>query len=138
MTAYGVNGNNHFAQFTTTFNGGVDQGFLDTGSNGIFFNFSTTKTSDGNFYAPSCTLSLSATNTGHQRAKPGSSLSRSQMQILCLEAETSVFFNLGGAIPNNEFDWGLPFFLGRNVYIGIENKLSTINSVPVTGPFWAY
>jgi hypothetical protein len=139
VTAYGANGGNHFGSFTTTFNGGVDQGFLDTGSNGIFFNYSTTKTSDGNFYAPSCTLSLSATNTGTSNAP-----NQGAVPFQIADADTlfgsgnNVFFNLGGPIPDNEFDWGLPFFLGRNVYIGIENTLSTINSVPVTGPFWAY
>jgi hypothetical protein len=33
------------------------------------------------------------------------------------------------------FDWGIPFFLGRNVYIGIDGRLSPGLA---TGPFWAY
>jgi len=45
----------------------------------------------------------------------------------------SVFPNLGGPSAGN-FDWGLPFFFGRNVFTAIETR----NTPAGTGPFWAY
>ena len=140
VTPYGVDGLTHFGSFITTFNGLFYQGFLDTGSNGIFVSYAgQPSTNSGGFYTPSCTLSLSTTDSG---ATPPTNMGVVSFQIA--DADTlfasgnNVFFNLGGTIPDNEFDWGLPFFLGRNVYIGIEGKPSTFNSIPVTGPFWAY
>jgi len=44
-----------------------------------------------------------------------------------------VFATLGG--PNSgTFDWGLPFFFGRNVYTAIESRSTPAGA----GPFWAY
>jgi hypothetical protein len=41
----------------------------------------------------------------------------------------------GLAGPNSGmFDWGLPFFYGRNVYTAIEGA----NTPAGAGPYWAY
>ncbi len=46
-----------------------------------------------------------------------------------------VFSNLGGgSIPVAGFDWGLPFYLGRPVAVGFEDRSSSLG----TGPFVAY
>jgi hypothetical protein len=37
-----------------------------------------------------------------------------------------VFADIGG--DNADFDWGLPFHLGRNVCIGIEGNASSLGS----------
>ena len=49
----------------------------------------------------------------------------------------NAFDDLGGptsASKSNYFDWGLPFFYGRNVFTAIEG-MSTPGGA---GPFWAY
>ena len=41
--------------------------------------------------------------------------------------------DMGG---DSTFDWGLPFYIGRNVYVGFENKTTT--QLNAAGPFWAF
>lgn len=137
------------ADFKTTFQSqALNDSFLDTGSNGYFFgtiNGTTLKTSNNitgcnlaqsgqppaYFYCPTSELTESATLTGATNS-----------------ASTTVSFDVGnaqsltgGALsdlagPNttNEpnattsFDWGLPFFFGRSVYIGLEGASSSLGS----------
>jgi hypothetical protein len=40
----------------------------------------------------------------------------------------------GGAVAGAGFDWGLPFFLGRTVYIGIDSRPTQFG----VGPLLAY
>ena len=35
-------------------------------------------------------------------------------------------------------DWGLPFFLGKSVFVGLETVPITLSSGSATGPLWAY
>ena len=135
VTPYGADQSTLY--LATAFDSGSYQGFLDTGSNGIFFNYPTTN--DNGFYTPPCTLSFSATNTGASNApNSGQVLFNIANADALFVTGNNVFSNLGGTMPNDQFDWGLPFFLGRNVYVGIEGQSSTFSSGSVTGPFWAY
>ena len=126
--------------FTTTFNGQsyTDASFLDSGSNAIYFLDSATTgiptCTDLTFlYCPSSTQKLSATNIGANGAMGTVNFSVENGDTLTANQSNSVLPNLGG--PNTgSFDWGLPFFYGRNVFTAIEGK-STPGG---TGPYVAY
>ena len=125
--------------FTTTFNGAVyDQSFIDSGSNGFFFPSSIPPCSDldDDFYCPASTENLSATNAGYAGTPKGTvNFSVANADDLFNDNPTaSVFSQLAGPSTIDSFDWGLPFFYGRNVYTAIDGA-STPGG---TGPYWAY
>jgi uncharacterized protein DUF3443 len=120
--------------FTTTFKStAYPQSFVDTGSNGYFFLDAATTgipvCSDATFfYCPSSTQNLTAT-TGSSTVN----FSVANADNLFKNANNFIFSNLAGPNPNS-FDWGLPFFFGRNVFEAIEGK-STPGG---TGPLIAF
>ncbi len=121
--------------FTTTFNGPSMTSFIDSGSNGYFFpDSSITVCSDNSgFYCPSSTLNLSATNQGVTAGSGTVDFSVANADSLFSNANDSAFGDLGGPAPQ-DFDWGLPFFYGRNVFTAIEGT----NAPGGTAPYWAY
>ncbi|HTS34128.1 MAG TPA: DUF3443 domain-containing protein [Candidatus Solibacter sp.] len=127
-----------FGNFTTTYKGQNYPGsFIDSGSNGYFFLDSATTgipncTNATGFYCPTSTQNLTATNQGTNGASGTVNFSVGNAETLFLNLNDSVFGDLGG--PGQDFDWGLPFFYGRNVFVAIEGK-STPGG---TGPYWAY
>lgn len=121
----------------TNFKGTTYEGFLDSGSNAYFFLDSTTvgmpdcPSPEGGFYCPSSPVNLSATNT----SASGSATSTVNFTIanadqLFNNSADAVFPTLGGSNPST-FDWGLPFFFGRNVYVVYQSPAGN-------GPYWAY
>jgi hypothetical protein len=128
--------------FTTTYNGNSYPGsFVDSGSNGFFFANTTGITActgnESGFYCPSTTENLSATNKGVNGASGTVKFSIANAQTLFANVNDHAFSDLGGPTPTpspNYFDWGFPFFFGRNVYTAIEGK-STPGGA---GPYWAY
>lgn len=120
--------------FTTTFNGGspstLSSSFIDSGSNALFFNDSSLQNSlcgssspANQFYCPSSTVTLSATNQGSNGT---SSTVSFQIANLNNISESNFAINDVGAIAASipglgpYFDWGLPFFYGRTVFTAIE------------------
>ncbi len=123
-------------QFITIFNGRAFASLLDTGSNGIFFPGSDvlpTCASTPAWFCPGSFTSFSATNIGAS----GSPSSPVGFEIGNLEelalSQGKVFDNIGGN-RIGQFIWGLPFYLGRTVYLGIQGKPSALGA----GPYWAY
>jgi uncharacterized protein DUF3443 len=125
--------------FSTTFRGRTySSSFLDTGSNGLFFLTSSTiglppcPKGDEGFSCPASTASYTATNTGANRTSGQVSFSIANAESL-FRTGNNAFDNLGGP-DTGQFDWGLPFFLGRTTFIGIEGR----GTPGGTGPYWAY
>jgi len=130
-TVYTVNDSGNF---TTVYKGQSISSFLDSGSNGYFFSDSSL-TQCGiaqGFYCPASTQNLSATNQGANGASGTVNFSVANAETLFNNGNDFVFGDLAG--PGQDFDWGLPFFYGRDVYVAIEGTTSPGG----TGPFWAY
>jgi hypothetical protein len=127
----------------TLFNGQTLMGVLDSGSNGLFFADSaipncTGSTNAEEFFCPTSTLMLSATNQGEN----GNSV-LTPFQIANENSLNGSFFALddvGGStatitgLSDQFFDFGVPFFYGRTVFTGIEG--TTAGSA--AGPYYAY
>lgn len=125
--------------FFTTFDGSTYGSFIDTGSNGLFFPATLAGTlpdcafPNAAWFCPPVTRSLSAVNTGSLGSPSGTVSFQIGNFDSLMATPNNVFSNIGGGYPGG-FDWGLPFHFGRNVYIGIEKKSSSLG----TGPYWAY
>lgn len=131
------------AFFTTTFNGqSLNSSFIDSGSNAYYFADSSLATCSGNadFYCPASTVALSATNQG-----ANGTMSNVSFQVANLNALSNnnfAFNDVAGTAAtstgtdtlNNDFDFGLPFFFGRNVFIAIDGT----KAGAISGPFYAY
>jgi hypothetical protein len=133
--------------FTTVFNTQMlTQSFLDSGTNGIFFDDTAlTLCSDPNFkgfYCPTGSQSFTATLTGTNNTSITESFTVDNAQTLSTSNPTfSVLPTLAGTFStatssntSNTFDWGLPFFYGRRVATAIENQRTAVG----TGPYVAF
>lgn len=134
--------------FTTLYNGvALNESFIDSGSNGLYFPNSdyppigvnpSPPTGDG-FYGPASLLSQSATmeslpNGVLQASEPISFTIGNVDAVTYNNGNFAVYLPLGAPNPGTAFDWGLPFFFGRNVYVVTENQ--KVNGQ--TGPFNAF
>jgi uncharacterized protein YjdB len=127
---------NRSANFTTTFNGtSLTRSFIDSGSNGLFFPpTSQLPICFSDWFCPSpAPLSLSATNTGAFGSPSGAVSFQIGNTSTLINSFNNVFPDIGGTFSSG-FDWGLPFFFGRSVHVGIDGKGSSLG----TGPYWAY
>jgi hypothetical protein len=125
--------------FTTTLKGvPLVNSFMDSGSNGLYFNdpdaaLSTRCNSAANgFYCPPTAQSFSANiQLVNSSAVVNFSIDNADR---IFQTGNYALNNLGGTFDNTSFDWGLPFFFGRSVYTVIEG-----HSVgALIGPFYAF
>lgn len=122
----------------TTFNGIVYSSFIDTGSNGLFFPagygmLQLCAWPNAGWYCPSSVKNFTAINMGVFGSTSGSVSFQIGNYADLINSPNFVFSNIGGT-EVGDFDWGLPFFFGKKVFMGLEGTSSILG----TGPYWAY
>jgi hypothetical protein len=129
------------ANLLITFNGqSLANSFIDSGSNGIYFNDSALvkcTTTDTDFYCPANTLTLGLSIQGMNGVMANNlTFDVGNAQTMLSDNPTfNVFPQLAGSNPNpGSFDYGLAFFYGRRVAVAVENKVTTAG----TGPYIAF
>src|SRR3990167_4437007 len=127
--------------FTTTFNGRtLSRGFVDSGSNGWFFGTDTEPTyppcsNAPQWYCPSSALNLQAVNSSVNGQTSTVDFAIANANTLFSNAATYALSNLAGPVGDDTaFDFGLPFFYGRQVYTAISGASTPLG----TGPYVAY
>jgi Protein of unknown function (DUF3443) len=128
------------ANFTTVFKGtSFPRSFVDSGSNGLFF-LDSAHTGlpmcavNKAFYCPTSSQTFSVTNTGSNGHSTPVNFTIANADGLLSASSPNFLFNDLGAPNPNIFDFGLPFFLGRNVFVAIEGQ----NTPAGPGPYTAY
>jgi len=129
---------------------GIDynQSYIDSGSNAIYFLDSKTAgipecTNNPGWYCPSSTTQFNVTNQGlNGTSNPLTfSIANADTLFSANGGINAAFNDLGGpsgtstSSSSEYFDFGVPFFYGRSVFVGIENKTGPNG---VVGPYWAY
>jgi hypothetical protein len=135
-----------YSYFNSSWSGNSICGFIDSGSQALIFPNSTsapisydsnTSDQDYQYYTPGASTNYSATNVGYGGA-PSVSTSFTLENILSYKATSNVYAKWGvldsSGPVSGQFDWGLPFFLGRPVFVGLEGTTSTLG----TGIYWSY
>ena len=125
-------------EINTFFNNQWIPGFFDTGSNGLFFNDSSIPMCATNlgWYCPTIPITFSAMNA------PASNFTPSKTSFFTVDNADLLFLSgnaayndLAAPLPGiTAFDWGLPFFYGRNVWIGIYQPGVTLPFVAFQHP----
>ena len=132
-SVYAVSG---YGTLSTTFNGttytGIDGSILDTGTTILLMPLALpTCPQADKIFCPAATEHYVATNSGMNGVSGNVSFAIANAETL-VATNHSAFNDVGGNATG--IVWGLPFFFGRNVYIGIEGHDSPGGS----GPFVAY
>jgi len=121
----------------TSYNGATLNAILDSGTNAYSFysNSISSCTDITNFYCPSGVLNLTPTQIGTSNNTVSTSIYVANTDSL-VKTNNLVFDNIAFAnsSTSNIFIYGLPFYLGKAVFMGIEGKSSSIGS----GIYWAY
>lgn len=155
-TAFTLDNSDNFTTVFPVANGQtLTASFIDSGSNGTFFPDSAANVpvvqcaGNGNapgFYCPASTQALSAQNVGANGAQSTVGFNVDNAETLFNnDSSDAVLENLAGSngvgtcvggVGQCSFDWGLPFFYGRNVFVAIDGQ--GVPSTAPAAPWWAY
>ena len=140
-TALTVLGTDANGDFTATYNGGstVLAALIDSGTDSYAFSDPTIAVCASGayvgYYCPAVApQSLFAVNTGVGTYNATNTVDFAIADPNSFVAGAAAFIDLGGGGGSTHFTWGMPFFYGRKVYFGIEQRVSGT----YTGPFYAY
>jgi hypothetical protein len=78
---------------------------------------------------------LGAINSGRLGSASGMVFFTVANALGLVDTGNKVFYDVAGTFGGNFFDFGLPFFFGRNVYTGIDGRLTPNAGA---GAFFAY
>jgi hypothetical protein len=127
--------------FTAAYNGGstVLPASIDSGTDSYAFDDpSIAVCASGDFvgyYCPAVAPQAAfAVNTGVGANNAVSTVNFAIADPSTFVAGAAAFAGLAGGGGSTSFTWGMPFFYGRKVYIGIEQRAAG----PYTGPYYAY
>jgi hypothetical protein len=115
----------------TTFNGTRYRAFFDTGSNALAFpDSSLPQCSGSSFYCPATPQTLSAIVTSATGVSNVVGFTIEGLQSVSSDAVAAPV----GAGLSRSFDWGLPFFFGRSVFVALSGAQTPAGA----GPYWAF
>jgi hypothetical protein len=136
------------AELLMTFNGNtLANSFIDSGSNGIYFNDPSIVTCTAppndptsqivNFYCPASTLSLEVSIQGMNGVMANNLTFSVGNTETMLNTSFDAYPQLAGTIPagnSGTFDYGLPFFFGKRVAVAVQGATTKAG----TGPYIAF
>jgi len=154
---YAIDGNASFKSIVfkgvTYFSVNNNWSFLDSGSNGLYISDAATlgisdcvvMGTDIGLYCPSPSplnlTNIVATDNNGVSSPPLSLSIANALTLFSNNPTFAAFDNLGGDSGTDQttdyFDFGLPFFFGRNVYTGIMGTTAP-NNASVPNGYWAF
>src|SRR5471032_1745220 len=116
-----------FGNLAGTYKGAATTTIIDSGSNSLFFTDSSLAgctSTFTDFYCPSSAQALSATVTGVNGVSGTVNFTVLNAQTLAASGTNYALNGLAGSIGSfpTLFDFGLPFFFGRYVYVGFDTN----------------